>query len=128
MSDAKIKAAYVAHFGKEDGWLGEPGSWFTEGYRSAVTEVGRWQPIETAPPGRKVLAGYWNKLGNWRTITARYFPADTLDSEHTESGFADEGWYEESETYEEILPTDCEPTHWQPLPAAPDMNNGEEGK
>ena len=80
-----------------------------------------WNPIETAPKGKKVIAGYWNKHGKWRSVMARYYLPETLDSDHTESGFSDEGWYEESETYEEIMPTDCEPTHWQPLPAAPDI-------
>lgn len=28
------KAAYVRAFGSDEGWLGEPGSWFIEGYRA----------------------------------------------------------------------------------------------
>lgn len=82
-----------------------------------------WQPIESAPKGVKVLGGYWNVLGKWRTITARYYHAGTLETsadydfvEH--DGYAPEGWYEESETHDDIM--QCEAlTHWQPLPAPP---------
>jgi hypothetical protein len=50
---------------------------------------------------------------------ARFYPAGTLESDHDDSGFADEGWYEETETHDELL---ClgEPTHWMPLRKPPD--------
>lgn len=81
-----------------------------------------WQPIETAPEGGKIIAGYFNHGGKWRSFMARYYKAGTLESlnwfdESDESGYAPAGWYEESETHEELLP--ISPTHWQPLPAAP---------
>lgn len=78
-----------------------------------------WQPIETAPKGRIVLVHYKNRLGNGRTMRARYYLEDTLDSDTTESGWADEGWYEESEAYEYLMPLDGDPTHWMPLPPPP---------
>ncbi len=78
-----------------------------------------WRPIETAPKGRKLIVGYRNCMGNWRTVMACYYPPDTLDSEDTKSEFADEGWYEESETHEKIMRTDEEPSHWMPLPDEP---------
>lgn len=85
-----------------------------------------WQPIETAPKGRKLLIGYPNQLRKWRTVTAKYYPPQTLrlhddhDDWDTEGdGYAPEGWYEETETHEVILPLECEPTHWMPLPAPP---------
>ena len=78
-----------------------------------------WMPIETAPKGRILLVYYLNKLGNGRTMRARYYLPETLDSDTTESGWADEGWYEESEAYEYLMPLDGEPTHWMHLPAAP---------
>ena len=78
-----------------------------------------WQPIETAPKGRIVLVHYKNRLGNGRTMRARYYLEDTLDSDTTESGWADEGWYEESEAYEYLMPLDGDPTHWMPLPPSP---------
>ena len=87
---------------------------------AAASAKAQWQPIETAPKGRKVLVAYQNQLGNWRRVIAKYYLPETLDSEHNESGYADEGWYEESETHhEEIMRTDCEPTLWQPLPPIP---------
>ena len=77
-----------------------------------------WQPIETAPKGVKILAGYFNKLGKWRTITARYCTSDYFDEYYGEHEPVD-GWYEESETQEVILLTDEPPTHWQSLPEPP---------
>jgi len=79
-----------------------------------------WMPIDSAPKGRIILVHYKNLLGNGRTMRARYYLPDTLDSDSTESGWADEGWYEESEAYEYLMPLEYEPTHWMPLPAAPD--------
>ena len=79
-----------------------------------------WQPIETAPTGKIVLVHYKNSLGNGRTMRARYYLPETLESETEESGWADEGWYEESEAYEYLMPLDEKPTHWMPLPPAPD--------
>lgn len=87
-----------------------------------AAESGRgsgWQPIETAPKGRKVIVGYRNSLGKWRTVMGCYYLAGTLESDADDSGWAPEGWYEESETHEDIMPCDCEPTHWQPLPEPP---------
>ncbi|EFF72936.1 hypothetical protein HMPREF0004_5720, partial [Achromobacter piechaudii ATCC 43553] len=34
VTDAAVKAAYVEHFGSEEGWLSYKGSWFIEGYRA----------------------------------------------------------------------------------------------
>ena len=79
-----------------------------------------WMQIDTAPKGRIVLVHYKNSLGNGRTMRARYYLPETLDSDSTESGWADEGWYEESEAYEYLIPLEYEPTHWMALPAAPD--------
>ena len=86
-----------------------------------------WQPIETARRGKKLIVGYFNKLGNWRTVMACYYEPRTLncddDNIADEDGYAPEGWYEESETQETILPTDEPPTHWMQLPSAPDKAN-----
>jgi hypothetical protein len=79
-----------------------------------------WQPIDTAPKGKIVLVHYKNRLGNGRTMRARYYLPETLESDESESGWADEGWYEESEAYEYLMPLEGEPTHWMPLPPAPD--------
>lgn len=77
---------------------------------------GQWQPIETAPKGRTLLLGYWNDLGNWRTVMGCYYAEGTLESETEDSGFAPPGWYESTQAYEYLAALDKEPTHWQPLP------------
>jgi hypothetical protein len=85
--------------------------------------MSKWQPIETAPKDKKIIGGYWNELGKWRSIMARYYSPGTLEAgescnEIDEDRYAPEGWYEESETQDEIFR--CEtPTHWQPCPAEP---------
>lgn len=86
-----------------------------------VGEMDGWRTIETAPKGKKVVAGYRNRLGNWRSIMARYYLPNSLDNHDidSEDEYAPEGWYEESETHETILPTEHQPTHWRPLPVAP---------
>ena len=85
-----------------------------------------WRPIESAPKGRKLIVGYFNKLGKWRTVMGRYYLPKTLvnendnfDLDEDDDGYAPEGWYEESESQSSILPTDEPPTHWKPLSEAP---------
>ena len=93
--------------------------------RTAMSEAmaaGGWQPIETAPHGKKLIAGFRNEAGKWRTILARYYPAKTLYADEfgewgDDEGYAPAGWYEESETHETLNP--CAPTHWRPLPPPP---------
>jgi hypothetical protein len=87
-----------------------------------------WLPIETAPKGQKVIAGYRNQLGKWRSVMGTYYPPNTLpttDDWIADAEYAPEGWYEESETHEDIYPMDCPPTHWQPLPASPSTSEAE---
>jgi len=103
----------------DDFYCGELRTLIAAAERAAAQPVA-WQPIATAPEGRVVLVFYKNQLGNGRTMRARYYLPETLESEQTESGWADEGWYEESEAYEYLMPLEHEPTHWMPMPAAPD--------
>ena len=84
--------------------------------------VDGWQSIETAPKNRKMLVAYRNRLGNWRIVIACYhtrLPWSEDDDWNSESEFAPEAWYEESDSQDSILPTASAPTHWQPLPAPP---------
>ena len=84
-----------------------------------------WQPIKTAPKGKKLTVGYLNRGGNWRSVMACYYLPKTLEAADDchygvdEEGYAPEGWYEESETHESILPTDEPPTYWMPSPTPP---------
>lgn len=79
-----------------------------------------WQPIETAPKGKKLLVAYQNALGRWRRVCARYYEVETLDSADAERDWAEPGWYEECEAQETIYPVEHEPTHWMPLPDLPE--------
>ena len=95
---------------------------------SIAPEPAGWQPIETAPKGRKLIVGYFNRCGNWRTVTGHYYLAGTLDATDDymgnedladSDGYAPEGWYEDSYSLEQIMPTNEPPTHWMPLPQPP---------
>lgn len=95
--------------------------------RAAIAECEKWEPISTAKKGVKILGGYRNGLGNWRTIMAKYYLpgnlfADDSCDDADENGYAPEGWCEESETHEILLPVDFPLTHWRPLPQPPQEN------
>lgn len=94
----------------------------TDAVQNAVAEERGWQPIETSPKNTKVIAGYFNAANRWRSIMATYYAAGTLDAgdscdDPDADGYAPEGWYEESESYDELMP--AKPTHWRPMPEPP---------
>ena len=80
-----------------------------------------WQPIETAPQdGRTVLLGYFNSHGKWRTLRGQWFSQAEIDDTWKEPDTGEPGWYEtvvESDDIPNVWR--CCPTHWMPLPAAP---------
>lgn len=90
---------------------------------AALTDhLAGWRDIEGAPKMRKLITGHFNEHGKWRSYMATYYKPGTLDAADScdnpdEDGYAPEGWYEESETQDEIMPV--RPSHWMPLPAAP---------
>lgn len=91
-----------------------------------------WMAIESAPKGKKVIVGYWNKLSKWRTVMACYYLPQTLQMEDDrydfdDDGYAPEGWYEECESQESILPTEETPVRWMPLPPLPAPECGVKG-
>ena len=89
-----------------------------------------WQPIETAPKGKKIIVSVPNgKNHKPITMMGRYWPRGTLP---VAEGYEDEdwavevngefympeGWYEECEV-EDAPAHNIAPTLWQPLPIPP---------
>lgn len=79
----------------------------------------KWRGIDSAPHMQKLLVAYQNALGKWRIVKACFYEAETLPMSDCDDEFAFPGWYEESETHEDILLLDKVPTHWRPLPPPP---------
>ena len=91
------------------------------GKQAAPPAPSGWQPIESAPKGRKVLVAYRNALGNWRRVCAHYYPDNTLenDPDISDDEFAAAGWYETCEASDHTYPVEREPERWCELPPAP---------
>jgi|GEM_PF-3018392 len=92
---------------------------------SRLREFGQWQPIDTAPKdGRTVLLGYFNAHDKWRTLRAQWMTQEEIDEWEDPDSFAP-GWFEtsvEADDAPSCWPTS--PTHWMPLPPAPEKENG----
>ncbi|SIO58297.1 hypothetical protein [Paraburkholderia phenazinium] len=90
--------------------------------RAEVLET--WQPIETAPKtGRTLLLGYPNVLGKWRTVRGQWISEAHIAENWEEPDDAEAGWYETSAEADDV--PNCwpiTPTHWMPLPPAPEVN------
>lgn len=87
-----------------------------------------WLPIETAPKdGSWLLLGYFNCLGNWRTVRGQWFSVELIaETWENIDGYIEryEGWYETAENAEDIPNVwRVDPTHWMPLPKAPEVKN-----
>lgn len=93
----------------------------TQTRRAAIEAYRRrqWWPVETAPQdGRELLLGYRNSHGHWRTLRGRWVNQDQIDNEWEGGDEYTAGWYEDPVEGERCYPT--EPTHWMPLPPAPE--------
>ncbi|MFY3433945.1 hypothetical protein ACOTI9_14960 [Achromobacter mucicolens] len=86
-----------------------------------MSEKNEWKPIESAPKtGRKLLLGYWNSHGKWRTVRGQWVSADHIAESFEDPDDAEEGWFETSAEADDV--PNCwpvTPSQWQPLPAAP---------
>ena len=107
---------------------------FQAGHAAAKAEAA-WIPVAVLPaPCLKVIATYVNRLGNRRTIMAKWVPgrteeAHSLDDEFgeydeaTDTTYAPEGWYEVIDNFDDctfVAVSEGVITHWMPLPEAPD--------
>lgn len=83
-----------------------------------------WRPIETAPKdGRKTIVTYANRNGLKRTVMACWLTDESAAETDTDDVGLEEGWYECIDNwndYTEIAIHEGEPTHWMPLPSAPE--------
>ena len=107
---------------------------YQAGHAAAKAETA-WIPVAVLPaPCLKVIATYVNRLGNRRTIMAKWVPGKTeeahsLDDEFgeydeaTDTTYAPEGWYEVIDNFDDctfVAVSEGVITHWMPLPEAPD--------
>jgi len=81
-----------------------------------------WRPIETAPKnGSTMLLGYLNIAGKWRTTRGQWMSEDEIAETWKDPDDGEEGWYETCVEADDI--PNCwriNPSHWMPLPKAPD--------
>lgn len=93
--------------------------------------VESWQPIKSAPRNKNVLLFYKLNTQNFMVIgryVTKFYEEQREDTdwcdydEETDRYYMPEGWVENIENWEEYscVALDREPTHWMPLPCAPE--------
>ena len=89
----------------------------------AGDEPEAWRPIESAPKdGRTILLGYFNSHRKWRTLRGQWMSEEYIAEQWEEPENGEEGWFETAVEPDDV--PNCwatEPTHWMPLPAAPEV-------
>lgn len=93
---------------------------FAETIRKDQIEKDDWQPIGTAPKGKRVMVAWKNDFDMWRTAFARYCTVDEIYDEDDE-GLYDfqDGWYEDCYEAERLYPLENKPLFWMPMPKKP---------
>lgn len=83
-----------------------------------------WQPIETAPlTGKKLILFYMNRNNKARTVMARWLTDEEAAETDGDDVGLEGGWYEcidNWDDYTEVAIHEGTPTHWMPLPPAPE--------
>ena len=97
--------------------------------------LGAWVPVAERMPaaGQTVLACYRNRANNVRRIRAHWVAAKTTEAgtddecaeydEATDTYWTPAGWYEQIDNwgdYSAVMVCEGEPTHWMPMPPAPE--------
>ncbi|MGD1826920.1 hypothetical protein A203_16590 [Chromobacterium violaceum] len=104
---------------------GQIGSFYTAAPQPDQQLV-QWLDIDSAPQdGRTILLGYHNSHGKWRTMRGQWFTRERIDDEWEDADCFQAGWYETSVEADDA--PSCwltNPTHWMPLPAAPQLKEG----
>ncbi|KDC23984.1 PF04448 family protein [Bordetella bronchiseptica F4563] len=113
----------------------EQNVWFAgieEGQRRAEHNAAvrsAWTPIESAPrTGCTLLLGYANSHGKWRTVRGQWMSDEYIGNNWEEPDDIEAGWFETAVEADDV--PNCwhiEPTHWQPLPAAPCQTCNDQG-
>ena len=86
----------------------------------------RWQSIKTAPKDKTILLGHRNSHGHWRTLRGEWFSQEEIDELWEDPDGVEPGWFETSVEADDVPNVwHTNPTHWQPLPAAPKLPPGE---
>lgn len=88
----------------------------------AHKEAERWQPIESAPKNKTILLGHRNSHGHWRTLRGEWFSQEEIDELWEDPDGVEPGWFETSVEADDVPNVwHTNPTHWQPLPAVPEL-------
>ena len=90
--------------------------------RAEVARLTTWQPMETAPmDGTIVLLAYKNALGHLRRVRVSYMTRDLIGEYENHEIERNPGWYERSESHEEVTetvyPVSYDLLFWTALPA-----------
>lgn len=89
--------------------------------------MSEWKKIDEAPKdGRTLLLGYYNCLGNWRTVRGQWMSESYIQQNWEDPDDVEAGWFETSVEAEDS--PNCwpvSPSHYMPMPKPPENETGE---